>query len=107
MQTNFIRENILEILSRNRGKSNFELNDSTSLMIDLGVDGDDALEILNQYFNTFSIDQSKFNFEDYFGYEGFNFFKTIQSILFGNGLKDLTIGDLISYAKSGEWGKRI
>lgn len=107
MLTNFIREKILEIVSSNRGKSNFELNDSTSLMNDLSIDGDDALEILNQYFNTFSIDQSKFNFEDYFGYEGFNFFKTIQTILFGNGIKDLTIADLISYAESGEWGKRI
>lgn len=53
MQTNFIREKILEIVSRNRGKSNFELNDSTSLMNDLGIDGDDALEVLNQYFTTF------------------------------------------------------
>ncbi len=34
MQTNFIREKILEIVSRNRGISNFELNDSTSLMND-------------------------------------------------------------------------
>lgn len=107
METNILREKIIEIISINRGKSNLEFNDSTSLMNDLGIDGDDALEILDQYFNTFTIDKSKFNFEDYFGYEGFYFFKTIKAIIFGNRLKNLTIGDLVNYAESGEWGKRI
>ena len=72
-----------------------------SISKDLGIFGDDAEEILNEYFKIFSIDITNFNFSDYFGEESFDLFAFFKRIVTNKKYKDLTIGNLVEIAKKG------
>lgn len=72
MDRNLIFSQICDIIRRNRGLQKKSLINSTTLQRDLGVDGDDADEIMSEYFSTFDVDGSQFDFDDYFGTEVFN-----------------------------------
>jgi hypothetical protein len=73
---------------------------------DMGLDGDEAYELLNEYALHFNVDMSGFVFSDYFGDEyppcslsrliG-SFFKKPEKTK-----KDLTIGDLVEAVKRGK-----
>ena len=75
-----------------------ELNINNSIGEDLYVDGDDGIELLEEYSKRFSVDISGFPFDDYFGPEGgsnpFNFFLNLFKKNPGN-LKTLYIRDLV------------
>lgn len=53
---------------------------STSINIDLGVDGDDGVDLIKDFGKEFSIDISSFNHDEYFGPElgFFSFFKVFK-----------------------------
>lgn len=50
----------------------------TTLLGDLGIDGDDAIEFLLSYAKSFEVDLSEFRFLDHFVEEGMNFFEFLQ-----------------------------
>jgi len=80
------------------------LNDS--LFHDFGIDGDDALELIQEYSSRFNVSTDKFNLNEYFGKE--LSFSPIQAIieLFTkqnfNNTPRLTVQDLIIGVKTGE-----
>lgn len=73
---------------------------------DLGVDGDDAIELLEEYSKRFSVDLSEFPYNDYFGPEAgsnpLHFLIVIIHSLFNKKrkrLNTLCIRDLIEGAE--------
>lgn len=77
-----------------------------SLFHDLGVDGDDAVDFLNEFSGYFNVSLNKFNFNEYFGAESSPTPWGLVSELItkSNFLKTrrLEIKDLIQAVKSGE-----
>lgn len=85
-----------------------KLSLKTELLEDLGVDGDDAFELLQRFSEEFKVDLSTFQFDQYFGSEGgADLFVLLASIIFGknNNLKSVTIEDLVSAALAKRWLK--
>ena len=82
---------------------------STELGKDLGIDGDDAVELLENFSEKFQVDLSTFEFDKYFGMEsGLNPVMWLISMLFGSSVYDLeplTIQDLVDSAKAKRWLK--
>jgi acyl carrier protein len=69
---------------------------------DLGVDGDDAVELLEEYSKRFSVDISNFPFNEYFGPEvGSNPISFLYCLFVKNpgNLKTLYIRDLVEGTK--------
>ena len=83
------------------------LTSETRLLHDLGIDGDDAIEFLEQYSEKFHVDISNMNFDSYFGPEaGFNpIYYLLNKLFCKEKLKkiSLTIDDLIKAAEKKEW----
>ena len=86
-----------------------KLKGETRLLHDLGIDGDDAVELLERYGKEFGVDLATFKFDEYFGTEGCNPFcpfVVLFSVLFRRKkfrdfkAKPLTINDLVRAAES-------
>ena len=97
---------IIKTISSNFvGISNVSLD--TKLGKDLGLDGDDAKEFLEQIFAKFNFDKKDnlFPFEDYFNYEndlwGIKniFYRVFKSKKY-KPPKDITIGEIIKFIKT-------
>ena len=79
---------------------------TTRVNHDLGLDGDDALEFMQTYADTYNIDLTNFVFLSYFGEEkGINPVALIRYLLKGSELKPLTIEMLMDASISGVWPK--
>ncbi len=101
-------EKIIDFISDFCRISKDKLSASKSLLYDLGIDGDDAMDLLDAYSDKFCVDMSNFKFDEYFGSEGFDFFKSLYELLFYRKklrLKKLTVGDLVEAAKRGRLDK--
>jgi hypothetical protein len=104
MENKILYHEIVEIIRKNRGKlDDGELTPSTSLGDDLGVDGQDAEEILEEYFSRYDIDTTEFNFSHYFGNEGFNLVVLVKAIFGKLNLKPVTISHLVKCAEHRKW----
>ena len=64
---------LIALIRKHRGRLKREVTLSTTLGRDLGMDGDDAGEFMDEYFALFQIDASEFKFHNFFGDEGFTF----------------------------------
>jgi acyl carrier protein len=103
-QTN---KKIIEFLSDQLSIVATSLHLNDRLFHDLGVDGDDAFELLQLYSKEFNIEINHFPFTDYFGNEGigspFNYiWRLITSGQARAKKKPLTIYDLINAAVIGK-----
>lgn len=82
---------------------------STELGKDLGVDGDDAVELLENFSEKFQVDFSAFEFDRYFGgevsFDPFAWFAAILSRTAVCNLEPLTVQDLVDSAKAKRWLK--
>lgn len=98
---------ILLFLSTQRGVPVTSLNANLRLFHDMGLDGDDAIELLHLYSKEFNVGLSHFHFSHYFGEEGalsplrlvFRLFNT------GNATEKkmpLTIRDLVNAVAIGD-----
>ena len=82
------------------------LTPSTRLLHDLGIDGDDAEEILLDFIERFHVDFSSFHFTDYFGSEaGAGGRWLVRKFRGGDALHfaPLTVQDLLDAANRGRW----
>jgi len=79
---------------------------------DLGVDGEDAAELMEEFARSFHVDLSGYDHWRYFGPEGFNPVATLWvglrqlaglSSEEAAGLDPLTIRDLVAAARAGHW----
>jgi acyl carrier protein len=79
----------------------------TRLREDLGVDGDDAIEFLEDFAETFGVDMTDFRFSKHFGPEaGFNpFYYAYISLLKKRKVdtSPITISDLTTMAAAKRW----
>ena len=95
-----------------------DIHDESTLLGDLGLDGDDADEFLSDFAKRFEVDMVGFRFEDHFSNEGmypwqFRGFvwNLIQGMLGKDphalaGLKAIKVEDLIHAANSHRWNLR-
>lgn len=77
---------------------------STRVNLDLGVDGGDAVDLMQAFGKHFHVDVSKFPYDAYFGPEAsnpFGFFRSALRFLTGRGasaLEPLYVSDLLRMA---------
>lgn len=77
-----------------------KLQTGSRLLHDLGIDGDDAVELLSEYSEVFQVDMGGFEFGKYFGPEAsFSLFRSRPQ----QELTPITIGDLVEYARRGHY----
>lgn len=87
-------------ITKHRGVYKKPITPETRLGADLGIDGDDASELLEDVVVAFDIDVSEFKYDDYFGPEGLSVFFPIYLILRllniqpWPPLKEMTVGHL-------------
>lgn len=96
---------IIEVfLSEETGISIDDISIKSDLLKDLGVDGDDAVELIVKFGEKFGVDIKKFNYQDYFGPECafFPLFFLMPSWWKRKHMKSLTVSDLIDAVKKGK-----
>jgi len=84
-------------ISRYAGISENEISESSILEKDLGIYGDDAVELLVSYGKEFNVDVSNFMAADYFNGEGDVIVPTLIRLFTGKAKaqkKNLTVGHL-------------
>src|ERR1700749_4182579 len=74
---------ILSFLSKET-RTRKQLSQSTDVFRDLGIDGDDARELLARFRSEFEVDMTTFDFGLHFGSEGFELIKFVRSCLGGS-----------------------
>lgn len=80
------------------------LSPQTRLVQDLGVDGDDLVELMDAYFARFGVDPAGFQLKAYGGPEGFDLIGALNP--FGKKeapVKPLTLAMLTDAANAGRW----
>jgi hypothetical protein len=81
-----------------------KLTRQTTLNYELGVDGDDADEVMAAFFERFQIEPGDYHWARYFGEEGFNPFSVLLAILRKKPKPvPLTLGMLEMAAKNRSW----
>lgn len=101
LQPTDIRAKVIAFLSKELKVDNCTLQDDTRIFHDLGVDGDDAIELIESFSQQFDVDVSGFPYEQYFGAEvSLSPFAIITQIL-GKRKKfqPLCVADLVSAVK--------
>ncbi len=93
---------LIALIRKHRGRLKREVTLSTTLGRDLGMDGDDAGEFMDEYFALFQIDASEFKFQNFFGEEGFTFSGLIN-LFKKDTLIPITVGHLLECAKKRKW----
>jgi acyl carrier protein len=97
---------ILSIVSRRSGIPAAKLSLEQRLLQDLGIDGDDASELLLDLSGQFGVDLTALNFEKHFRPEP-NLFSVLRSPLVKQKERadkiPVTIRDLIVAANTGKW----
>lgn len=98
-----LRAQISGIIARHTGIPQERIRPENRLLHDLGIDGDDAGELLTDFAKTFHVEMSGFDFAMFFLSEPhlFNFWK----FLFGKTkrLPPLTVDDLCRSAAAGKF----
>jgi len=83
-----------------------KISEEASLFHDLGVDGDDAQDFLNEFSRVFGVNMSKFHYSEFFGSEGapspLEFIKEILMKTHYKQKKRLRVIDLFQAANTGE-----
>jgi len=86
----------------------FPIYRHTTLVADVGLDGDDADEFMDAYSKKFDVNAGDFQFSRYFGPEGFDLIGAVIDVMRRKpGLKPLTIGMLELAAKMHNWDSKI
>lgn len=94
------------------GVSSGRLSSETTLFGDLGVDGDDAVDLMSAFGERFGVDLSEFDRQAYFGSEGWSpvaLYLGLAGLMRGGspearaGLKPVSIGCLVKSARIGQW----
>ena len=100
-----IQEQVLKFLSINLLIPIEKINLSDSFFHDLGVAGDDGVDLINGYAKKFNVSLNGFNFNKYFGNESSSIIGIIYELVTKKSFKaipKLTVRDLVEAAKSGK-----
>ncbi len=90
------------------GERKERLTENSRLLQDLGVDGADAVELLESFSEKFGVDMAHFPLSEHFGPEaGFNLFYYLYSLLFERQKKwrpiPITLRDLAAAVRNKRW----
>ena len=84
------------------------ISSQTTINYDIGLDGDDADEFMEAYFDHFMVECGNYDWSRYFGEEGFNPISVLIEILKRKPVpKPLSFGMLKLAAKMGKWDTEI
>lgn len=93
---------VIDFLVRSLGVEAEQIGPAIQLSRDLGVDGSDAWELVEDFAREFGVDLTGFEFDDHFGPEAaWNPF----SLLFPARLTPVTVSDLVDAAVQKRWTK--
>ena len=110
-----LQNQIFRFIAESRSVDQTTLTLETTLLGDLGTDGDDAYELLLSFSKTFNVDFSTFEFTRHFGNEGITplqvipyFYRLIVGLRGKDphavaGKKPITIRDLVRSAEEKRW----
>jgi acyl carrier protein len=90
-------EQILDFLQLQTNCRPDELQPSTLVADHLGVDGDDASDLISKFAHKFDVDMSSYDWRDYFGAEGWDLLALFRR------RKPLSIADLYHAASNHTW----
>lgn len=108
MKNDTVRLSVLEFLSDTLKISKTKIHSNDNLFHDLGVDGDDAIELIQDYSKKFNVSLDDFRIDKYFGSEGSSLIHFIVELITKKSQKSmprLTVEDLIEGVKSGRLKK--
>lgn len=98
--------NVIEFVARETGCNVHDISTESDLSKDVGLDGDDAAELMSKFGRQFNVDMSGFIFNKYFGPEAAFFFLNILLPSWWKSRRKLTpikIMDLVRAAEAGVW----
>jgi acyl carrier protein len=102
---------VRDFVAARLGERKERLSEDSRLLQDLGVDGADAVELLEAFSETFGVDMMQFPLSKYFGPEaGFDPFYYLYSLLFKKQRwrpAPLTLKDLANAAKRKRWSEDL
>ena len=99
-------EKVRAYLAQHEGVNEVKLRPETRLIEDIGMDGTDAEEFMENFGREFDIDMSKFDFDIYFFPENENIFRTIYMNLFDRDKLSrtvVTLQNLTDIAEQKKW----
>src|SRR5262245_57265229 len=96
-----VEEAVKRAIAEHRGMTPRELAPQARLLDDLGVDGDDAEELLSDIARRFDVDFSRLHFDRHFGPEGLSILRVMKDTVKPWRCYPLTVEDLVGAAKSG------
>ncbi len=90
-------DRVRALLVNETGIRSSKVTESSRLVEDLRIDGDDLADLMHSYFERLSVDQTGFNADRYIPDEGFS--------LFGRERKTqpITVSMLVEGVRSGRW----
>jgi hypothetical protein len=90
------KEKLFELIKTYLSGSS-SISENSDIQYDLGIYGDDALDLLKEYSQSFEVDISNFDFNRYFKSEGELFFPKFEKALSrkGSKLKSISVKDLL------------
>ncbi len=100
-------DDVVAFVAQNCGVATQAVSRDTRLQVDLGVDGADAAELMEEFANRFRVDLSEFEFDRHFSPEaGFNpivwlYYRLVkpQALRF----ESVSVHDLVDAARNGKW----
>jgi hypothetical protein len=99
-------DDVIEFLRRETAIRRRDIRLASQLASDLGIAGNDGVEIMDKFAETFSVDLTGLDYLEYFGEEaGCNPLWILLQCLFSSApkLKPLSVRDLVEWAKRGTW----
>ncbi len=99
MKEEDLYDRIVSFIKKETMVRNVDINSYTQIEKDLGVTGDDAVELIEAFAKEFQVDVSHFMIHDYFGPEGIDIFGKFPD---SQSRKKLTVADLEEAVKQGK-----
>ena len=102
---------VVEYIAKEFNLNKSKLNLETSLMSDVGLDGDDVLDFLVEFFEEFGIEYKTTNYLDFVPIEGSGVFSTLLSLftLFKRkrDKNEIFVKDLVISLDKKKWYKKL
>jgi hypothetical protein len=98
MSTNSVFNQLRGLIADFSGYDTQKINLNTSINFDAKIEGDDAIEFLTLFGNTFNVDVSKFKYDNYFSPEGLDLIGGAYKLIIGKRkhYKSLIVLDLLN-----------
>jgi hypothetical protein len=98
-------QNVIHLVAEHTGVSPYSITASTRIGEDLGVDGDDAADLLRAFASHFHVDLATFQFARHFGAEAsWSPLYGLYCLFTVRGCTELvTVGQLAEAAEKGVW----